>query len=588
VVQRGECHADLCLDTDDSEHTEIAGVRDGVVEEHSLADAGFAAQHECTGAAGSGGVENAIDRRPLRAATEKHEADATQSYPSPTRGSRPRLDTDDYTFSRIPAPLMSFMLSTEPITTREPTMETARSTTPRYDPESTPDSVADLVAAIRGRVVAPGDPGWDEARQAWNLAVDQRPALVAMPLDPDDVRAIVQHGRDHKLRIAPQGTGHAAGALGSLADTILLSTRNMRGVEIDATRRLARVQAGTLWDEVTEVTSPYGLYPLSASSPNVGVVGYTLGGGLSWLARQHGLACNHVTAIEVVTADGELRRATPSENTELFWALRGGGGSFGVVTALEFTLFPYREVCAGMFLWPYERHLDVLHAWYTWTRGAPDEVTTSFRILHFPPLEDLPPFLSGRSVVVVDGAFAGDIDAGRTAVAPLRALEPELDTWGPASPAALSRLHMDPEQPAPFTGESSLLGEIDAAGLDEFAAAVQPPLLLGELRHLGGALSRIADGAGALASLHGEYTLLGGGIVADSSREIDAALVHLRTATAAYETGTLYPNFTERPADSACFYTNADYARLQRIRARVDPHELIIANHPIAPKPEQR
>ena len=206
----------------------------------------------------------------------------------------------------------------------------------------------------------------------------------------------------------------APGALGSLADTILLSTRQMRGVEIDTTRRIARVQAGTLWDEVIEATTPFGLYPLSGSSPNVGVVGYTLGGGLSWLARQHGLACNHVTAIEVVTADGGLTRATPSEHAELFWALRGGGGSFGVVTALEFTLFPYREVYAGMFLWPYERHLDVLHSWYAWTRSAPDAVTTSFRIIHFPPLDDLPPFLSGRSVVVVDGAFAGDVDAGRT------------------------------------------------------------------------------------------------------------------------------------------------------------------------------
>ena len=295
-----------------------------------------------------------------------------------------------------------------------------------------------------------------------------------------------------------------------------------------------------------------------------------------------------MTAIEVVTADGGVTRATRSEHTELFWALRGGGGSFGVVTALEFTLFPYREVYAGKFLWPYERHLDVLHSWYAWTRSAPDAMTTSLRIMHFPPLDDLPPFLSGRSVVVVDGAFAGDVDAGRTVVAGLRELAPELDTWGPASPAELSHLHMDPEWPIPFVGDSSLLDEIDAAGLDKFAAAVQSPLMLGELRHLGGALSRVPDGAGALGSLDGEYVLLGGGIVGDSSQELDAALVRLRAATAASETGALYPNFTERPADSSCFYTDADYDRLQHIRATVDPHELIVANHPIAPKPEQR
>ncbi len=161
-------------------------------------------------------------------------------------------------------------------------------------------------------------------------------------------------------------------------------------------------------------------------------------------------------------------------------------------------------------------------------------------------------------------------------------LAPELDTWGPASPAALSRLHMDPEEPAPGIGESSLLGELDTAGLDAFATVVQPPLLLGELRHLGGALSRVADGAGALGSLRGEYALLGGGIVIDSSGEVDAALARLRAATSAYETGALYPNFTEHQADSSSFYTKADYARLQRIRASVDPHELMVASHPIA------
>jgi hypothetical protein len=464
-------------------------------------------------------------------------------------------------------------------------MRTLR-TDPHHDPDTMPVSLGDVVASIRGRIVTPGASGWDEARQAWNLAVDQRPALVALPLDPDDVRAIVQYARDHRFGIAPQGTGHRAGALGSLAGTILLSTRHMRGVEIDPTRKIARVQAGTLWSEVTEATSPLGMYPLSGSSPNVGVVGYTLGGGLSWLAREHGLAANQVTAIEVVTADGGLTRATRSDDAELFWALRGGG-TLGVVTALEFRLFPHREVYAGMFLWPYERHLEVLHTWYGWTRSASDAVTTSLRIMHLPPLDDLPPFLSGRSVVVVDGAFTGDVDRGRRAVADLRALAPELDTWGPSSPAGLSHLHMGPEQPVPFLDESSLLGEIDAAGLDAFAAAMQPPLMVGELRHLGGALSRVPDGAGALGSLRGAYALLGGGIVTDSSGDLGAALVRLRAATAAYETGALFPNFTEHPADSARFYTEADYARLQRIRARVDPHELMVASHPIRSKEER-
>ena len=311
-----------------------------------------------------------------------------------------------------------------------------------------------LAATLDGDVVTPADPGWDLARRAWNLAVDQRPALVALPAHAEDVVAITDFARTHGLKIAPQGTGHNAAAIASLRDTILVSTQRMRGAEIDAERQSARVQAGTLWIEVTEASTPHGLFPLSGSSPDVGVVGYTLGGGLSWLGRKHGLAANHVTAIELVTPEGELVRATAAQHTDLFWAVRGGGGNFGVVTALEFRLFPYGTVYAGMMLFPYERHAEVLEAWAEWTATAPEEITTSFRIFHLPPLPELPPFLSGRSVVVIDGAYAGDAEAGAEALGALKALAPEMDTWAPATPAALSRVHMDPEDPMPGQSDS--------------------------------------------------------------------------------------------------------------------------------------
>ena len=260
----------------------------------------------------------------------------------------------------------------------------------------TTETLDTALPVLSGDIVAPGQPEWDLARRAWNLAADQRPALVAFPADAGDVLAIVEYARAVGLKLAPQGTGHNAAAIATLEDTILVSTQRMRGVEIDVEAQTARVQAGTLWLEVTEAATPHGLFPLSGSSPDVGVVGYTLGGGLSWLARKHGLAANSVTAIELVTPDGELVRATADDHADLFWALRGGGGNFGVVTAMEFRLFPYGEVYAGMFLWPYERHAELLRAWHAWTRTAPEEVTTSFRIIHFPPLPELPPFLSGR------------------------------------------------------------------------------------------------------------------------------------------------------------------------------------------------
>ena len=328
-----------------------------------------------------------------------------------------------------------------------------------------------LSTLLTGDVVAPGDPGWDLARRAWNLAVDQQPTFVAVPADAADVVAIMDFARANGLRVAPQGTGHAAAAIASLEGTILVQTQRMRGVEIDPEAQTARVQAGTLWLEVTEAATPHGLFPLAGSSPDVGVVGYTLGGGLSWLGRKHGLAANHVTAIELVTPDGELVRATADDHADLFWALRGGGGNFGVVTAMEFRLFPYGEVYAGMFLFPFERAAEVLSAWHAWTRTAPEEITTSMRLLHVPPLPELPEFVRGRSIVVIDGAYAGGAARGSAAVAALRALGPELDTWSMLPPAALSHIHMDPEEPMPYAGTSSLLGALDAAALADVRRA---------------------------------------------------------------------------------------------------------------------
>jgi FAD/FMN-containing dehydrogenase len=189
----------------------------------------------------------------------------------------------------------------------------------------------DLRQRVRGEILSASDPGWDAARQAWNLVADQRPVLVALPEDAADIAAVVAYARDNGMRVAPQGTGHNAAPLRWDEDTVLLATSRMRGVEVDAEARRVRVEAGALWLDVTERTSEHGLAPLSGSSPDVGVVGYTLGGGVSWLARKHGLASNSVLAIEVVTADAEVRRVTADTDPDLFWALRGGGGNFGVV-----------------------------------------------------------------------------------------------------------------------------------------------------------------------------------------------------------------------------------------------------------------
>ena len=204
--------------------------------------------------------------------------------------------------------------------------------------------VRPLRELLDGEVVSPRDEWWDEAREAWNLAVDQRPALVVFPESVPDVVATVAFAREHGLRVAPQSTGHNAGVLGDLSGTILLKTSRMRGVEIDPFGRTARTEAGVIWIEVVEAAAEHGLAALAGSSPDVGVLGYTLGGGLSWLARKHGIGANSVTAIEGVTASGEFFRTDRDNEPDLFWALRGGGGSFAIVTAIEFDLFPIDEV----------------------------------------------------------------------------------------------------------------------------------------------------------------------------------------------------------------------------------------------------
>ena len=247
-----------------------------------------------------------------------------------------------------------------------------------------------LQGLMEGEVITPSDPAWNDARRAWNLTVDQHPTAVAIPESVADVRQIVDFAREEGLRVAPQGTGHGAAALGALDETILAKLHRLRGVEIDASRRRARVEAGVIWSEVVEAAAEHGLAALAGSSPDVGVVGYTLGGGLSWLARKHGLGANQVTGAEIVTADGTHRRIDREHEPDLFWAIRGGGGDFGIVTALEFTLLPLTEVYAGILWFPVERSHEVLRAWRDWTAGVPEEMTSVGRIMQFPPLPVLP------------------------------------------------------------------------------------------------------------------------------------------------------------------------------------------------------
>ena len=446
-----------------------------------------------------------------------------------------------------------------------------------------------LRPAIDGSFVLPGDPGFDDARLAWNLAADQRPAAVALPQSAADVAATVRFARANGLRVAPQGTGHNATAIASLNDAVLLKTSRMRGVSIDAARHRARVEAGTLWMEATAPAHDHGLLALGGSSPDVGVVGYSLGGGLSWLGRRYGLAANHVLAADVVTADGELRRVDADNDSELFWALRGGGGSFAAVTALEFALFEIPEIYAGAMLWPAERAREVIHAWHEWTQTAPEDVTTSARILRFPPVPELPEPLRGNAFVVIDGAVTGESREAAAIIEPLRALGPQMDSFAMIPAPDLQKIHMDPEEPIPGLSDHTMLGTLTPAAIDALLDLADPatgsPLLMVELRHLGGALGRVPDGAGALGAFNGAYAFFAAGIPSDPgvTAAIEAHLALVRAALAPYESGSVYLNFAERAVDAATIYRPWVYERLREIKASYDPEDLFLSNHPIPP-----
>ena len=444
--------------------------------------------------------------------------------------------------------------------------------------------VRPLRSVLQGDVVTPQDGAWDEARQAWNLTVDQRPVAVVLPESAEDVRDTVRFAYEVGLRVAPQGTGHGAAALGDLGDTILLKTERLRGVEIDAEARTARVAAGTIWIEVVEAAAEHGLAALAGSSPDVGVVGYTLGGGLSWLARKHGIGANQVTAVELVTADGRLVRADAETNADLFWAVRGGGGNFGVVTALEFNLFPITAVYAGILWFPIDRAAEILNEWRAWTDGQPEEMTSVGRLLQFPPIPEIPEPVRGQSFVVVQAIFLGDEAEGAALLAPLRALGPVLDTVTTTPIAELGRLHMDPEGPAPGAGDGGMLADVDTELVDTLVdLTVGSPLLSVEIRHLGGAVARPRPEHGAVSHFEAPFLLYAVGIAPtpEAKEIVEGVTAVLRDALAPWEADHTYLNFAETRRGGASLFGGDAYARLQRVKAEVDPQDVIRSNHPL-------
>ncbi|WP_062519485.1 FAD-binding oxidoreductase [Demequina silvatica] len=447
-------------------------------------------------------------------------------------------------------------------------------------------TTAGLTDLLGDRIALPGDAAYESARLPWNRAIDQRPFAVARPESAEDVVDIVRAAASVGLRVAPQSTGHGAGALADsdLSDAILLSLSGLRGATVDPAARTARVLGGSQWNDVVAQAAPHGLTAMHGSAGDVGVVGYSLSGGLSFFARTHGLAVNSVRAVQIVTADGRLVRASAAENSELFWAVRGGSGAFGIVVSIEIDLLPYADLFAGMLLWDATRAVEVAHAWSAWTRTAPESVSTSLRIMHFPPLPELPPFLSGRSVVVIDGVVLEGDDAAAGIIAPLRALSPEMDTFARIPAAELVHMHMDPPEPTPAMSTGAMLGSFAGSAVDAWLAAAMSTtgLSFAEVRHVGGAAARRPDGAGAVGSLAGDYLLAGIAMVPfpDVAPAARAAVHALVAAMVDWHAPSLALTFIDGDVSREQGFGDAA-TRLRELKAVYDPTGMFTAGHPV-------
>jgi len=443
--------------------------------------------------------------------------------------------------------------------------------------------------AIAGRIATPTDADWDQVRMGWNLAADQRPSAVAFVESGDDIAAVVHFAAETGLRVSGQGTGHGAVALGSLEDAILIKTERMRGIEVDAGAGTARAEAGVLSVELAEAAQAQGLSSLPGSSPDVGITGFHLGGGLSWFGRQYGFACNRVRAIELVTAQGEARTVDADNDPDLFWALRGGGGDFAIVVALHIDLVPVADAYAGAFIFPGAVGAEAFRIWRDWVGAVGENVTSVCRFLRPPDVPDVPEPLRGTPLVTIDGACVGSREEGEAAFAPLLEIgEPMMSTFDQVPPAALCRIHMDPEQPVPGLGHHRVLRELPDEAIDVFASMADAgsgtPLLLTEIRHMGGALSRPAENGGALSHLDAEFAMFGIGMpmTPELGQAIEAHHDRLHEAMEPWAADGGYFNFAERPCDADAILPPEVCARLAEVKREHDPDGRIIGSHAVS------
>lgn len=457
-------------------------------------------------------------------------------------------------------------------------------------PPVLPEDAAALVAAVAGAVLLPGDAGYDDERAVWNLNHELVPAVIVVPESAADIQAAVAFAARQQRPVLVKNTGHQM--VSKAHDAVVIATGRMNHVAIDAVGRTARVGPGAIWSDVVEKAAKAGLAPLNGSNPTVGVIGYTLGGGLSpTLGRSQGYAADHVRSFDVVTADGELRHVDAESEPELFWALRGGKGNFGVVTAVEFDLFPVSRLYGGAITFPGERTADVLRAWTAWHPDTPETMISSFAVMRMPAMPAVPESLRGKFLVAVRIAYNGTTADGERMIAPLRGVAPAvLDTVRDMPYTEVASIHSEPTDPLPYYERGIMLREFPAQAQDKLIELIGPDadtsLVIAELRALGGAWDREPAVPNAVATRGLPYSLLGVSAGPLSQEEqLKKSVAELLDGMKPWQGDRRYVNnlAPDEAVDAAAIYGPERYKRLASIKKTYDPANLFRLNHNVVP-----
>lgn len=445
--------------------------------------------------------------------------------------------------------------------------------------------VNEFQAALRGELILPDDPAYDTARRIWNVNIDKRPALIARCMGVADVMNAVNFARDHNLLVSVRGGGHSFPGTCVAENGLVIDQTHMNSVRVDPVRRTVRAEGGTKWGDFDRETQAFGLATIGGTNYDTGIGGLTLGGGMGWLGGKYGLACDNLLSVDIVTADGQLRTASADENPDLFWAVRGGGGNFGVVTSFEYQLHPVGDLLAGLILYPLAQAKDILRSYHEFASNIPDELNTASGLLNLP---------DGTAAVAIGVCYNGSLQTGETVIRPIRELGTPLnDHIGPMPYLQVQHM-VDEATPEGnhYYEKSHYMADIPDAAIDvlvEHFLNAPSPLSVPFFQQLGNAANRVAPETTAFGHRNAMYNLI---LIAGwtAPGETEANVIWTRElweALRPFSTGGVYLNNIGREADGDAELIRAafgpNFQKLAAIKQRYDPTNLFRHNQNIKP-----